>query len=287
MAVPLGGPISDYHGLIGELEILDGAVTAADLLRGAGIATYDFNHVPASQGVFARAAIRREFSPRIDLAKGFQAWRDDRAEQTSALRTLERTMRKLTREIGPLTFTPHDLSAEAWSALIRWKRAALSAIGARFAFDEPWIHELGKRLIEGEKPIGALSTLRAGDRLIAVHYGMRSARVLHWWFPTYDPALSKFSPGNALLYEAARHAAESGLAEVDLGRGAAPYKLKFANAYRPLVEGSLIRPWQPAGIARRASYGLLAGASPILPDRIRKLGYRGVSRVLGAIRLPD
>ena len=64
-----------------------------------------------------------------------------------------------------------------------------------FAF--PWTRALLDRIFacRGEAFAGELSALYAGDRLAAVHFGMRSYGVLHLWFPSYDADLAKFSPG--------------------------------------------------------------------------------------------
>ena len=53
---------------------------------------------------------------------------------------------------------------------------------------------------------GVLSGLYIGEKLVAAHFGMRSRRVLHWWFPAYDPELGKYSPGAQLLLELSRAA---------------------------------------------------------------------------------
>ena len=282
VAAPLGGPISDYHGLIGEGGVLGGSVEADALLKGAGLAAYDYNHTPAGQAIFAERAHRRTASPRIDLTQGFDGWR---ASTSGEMKQIERRMRKLAREVGPLTFEARTPLGADWEAFKGWKRAALAQIGATLAFDEPWIEALAHRLCQGPDPLGAFSTLRAGDRLVAAHFGMRTGRDWHWWFPTYDFALRKYSPGNALLHETVRSAAGDGLVRVDLGRGDERYKHAFANASCPLVEGSLTRTARATGLARRAARGALAMSAPILPPRAHDLARRALDRALGAARL--
>jgi CelD/BcsL family acetyltransferase involved in cellulose biosynthesis len=84
-----------------------------------------------------------------------------------------------------------------------------------------------------------LSTLHAGDRLAAAHFGMRSATVWHWWFPVYDPDLSKYSPGILLLLEMAREARGLGIRVIDFGKGDAEYKERLKTGDLALAEGTV------------------------------------------------
>jgi hypothetical protein len=90
---------------------------------------------------------------------------------------------------------------------------------------------------------GVLSALYVGNRLAAVHLGMRSFGVLHFWFPAYDPELGKYSPGLVLLVEMARAAAALGIRRIDLGRGNERYKRSLMSGAIPLAEGAVdLRP---------------------------------------------
>ena len=66
--------------------------------------------------------------------------------------------------------------------------------------------------------------LYAGDRPVAAHLGLRSDRVLAYWFPAYDPDLGRYSTGVALCLRMAEAAAADGIGHIDLGKGAARYK---------------------------------------------------------------
>jgi len=82
-----------------------------------------------------------------------------------------------------------------------------------------------------------MSTLHIGDILVAVHMGMRSEKVLHWWFPAYDPAFRKLSPGLMLLTLLSKAAAERDIRQIDLGPGPEPYKKLVANSEQALARG--------------------------------------------------
>ena len=42
---------------------------------------------------------------------------------------------------------------------------------------------------------GQLLTLRAGERLVAAHFGVRSGAMFHPWLAGFDPELRSYSPG--------------------------------------------------------------------------------------------
>ena len=71
---------------------------------------------------------------------------------------------------------------------------------------------------------------------------MRSAKVLHYWFPAYDRDYARYSPGVILLAELARAAPGLGIDTIDLGKGDADYKRRFATGGVQLLEGRIERP---------------------------------------------
>lgn len=281
---PLAGPISDYHGIIGPPAA--GRAIGA-ILRAAGAQAFDFNHAPASQTVFAHNAFLTTSSPLVNLSDGFESWRQARRAEVRALRDVERRGRKLAREVGPLRFVANDRSDEVWQAVLDWKRAALAAMGVRFILDRGWAREVVETIRATDTPDfgGITAALWAGDTLAAVHFGMRTSTTAHWWFPSYNAALGRYSPGLMLLMESLRHAADTGITEFDFGRGGERYKGEFANSSRALCEGSVERALTPLGAARRlrkAGQATLArtGAST-LTDLTRRAG----NRLLAAGRL--
>ena len=86
---------------------------------------------------------------------------------------------------------------------------------------------------------GVLSALYIDDQLAAAHFGMRSANVLHYWFPVYDQELQKYSPGLILLVELARFAAAAGIHRIDLGKGSDRFKQSFMSGAISVAEGSV------------------------------------------------
>lgn len=106
-----------------------------------------------------------------------------------------------------------------------------------FAF--PWIVALLKSVSRTQAPhfAGVLSVLYVNNAPAAIHFGLKSGTLLHSWFPAYDIALGKHSPGTALLLFILQHAAAHGVTSIDLGKGDDEYKLTLANESLPLAEG--------------------------------------------------
>jgi len=251
---PVGGTLSDYHGAIAD-RALDFDPVA--LIRACRLRVFDFNHLVASQRPFTPYHAAIAASPYLDLSRGFGEYRRARsAAGSSVIAQTERKARKLAREVGPLRFEADEPDPATLRELIRRKSAQYRRTGVSDAFASRWKVELMERILDTRTPdfAGMLSTLRAGDHLVAAHMGMRSRDALHWWFPAYDPRFARFSPGRVLLLELARDAENRGLCMIDLGRGDEPYKTRLATGGTPLAEGAVVLS-RPLAVGRRLSEG--------------------------------
>lgn len=81
------------------------------------------------------------------------------------------------------------------------------------------------------------STLRAGDRLLAIWLGAAYAGRWSGWVFAFnlDPALRKFSLGRQLLYPMLESSYRAGHREFDFSIGMERYKLDFATHVRPVA----------------------------------------------------
>jgi CelD/BcsL family acetyltransferase involved in cellulose biosynthesis len=86
---------------------------------------------------------------------------------------------------------------------------------------------------------GLLSVLYAGDRPVAVLFGMRSHRVLHSWVAAYDTQVRRVSPGMQLWTALLRAAPRYGVARIDLGKGDEDYKRHLGNGATTVGEGAI------------------------------------------------
>ncbi|WP_338468423.1 GNAT family N-acetyltransferase [Novosphingobium sp. ZN18A2] len=286
VARPIGGQINDYQGPIlapGE------CVCAEALLCAAGLDAYDYNHLPAELAEQIGGGRGTSVSPQMDLRGGFDAYAGRQgATWRKRQRKHERLVRKTEREIGPLRFDFHDGSDSVFQSLVEMKTRQYQLIKPGMKMATGWEVGTFERLRNSTEPglTGTVSTLRAGDRLIAAHFGMRSAGVLHWWFPTYDLSLKAYGPGYTLLILLAQNAAEQGIEVIDFGKGAEQFKFDMADRFVPLKEGSIARPGSLAAILRAGGERLVSVASHLPLGRYRDHPRRAVARLIRPTSLP-
>jgi CelD/BcsL family acetyltransferase involved in cellulose biosynthesis len=236
---PVGGRLSDFHGVVSRTGL---TTDAAELIRGCRLRGWYFDHLLASQTAFERYHARLETALYVDLPQGFDFYYAQRCRAGSMLlRQALRKARKLEREVGPLRFVYDERAPEVFNRLIEWKRAQYQRTAAVDVLGFPWTRLLLERIrtATGEDFAGVMSALYTGDRLAAAHLGMRSRHVLHWWFPSYDVALGKYSPGLILLTEQLKAAAALGVRHIHLGKANAEYKSSFASAGVAVAEGNV------------------------------------------------
>jgi len=244
---PAGGPLSDYHGVVAA----PGAQwRVEELMRAARLATWSFDHLVDPSGRFASYVSAGASSPQMDV------------DRTVIPPDFARKARKLGREIGEVSFELHSTDPAILETLITWKRAQYIRTANPDVFAVRWTAELLRKLMAAQSATfaGVCSVLRAGGRPVAVHAGMRSRSMLHWWFPAYDPEFGRYSTGIILLLRLAEALREAGIGTLDLGKGDASYKSAFMTHAADLREGRVEMP------------SLLAAARRFFPPRaIRRL----------------
>lgn len=254
VGTPVGGRLSDYHGVIAKKE------TPWDprrLIRACDLVEWQFDHVPAVQAALSRFRQNATHSPLLDLSHGYEAYAQERRtagseqiKKTTALR------RKLEREVGALRCEMHSNDTAILCTLMRWKSRQYVEAGKTDIFAIPWIVAVIEK-IQGAQSghfAGMLSVLFAGEQPISAHFGMRSRTVWHYWLPAYDHDFGKYSPGLILLLEMAKQAQALGIQTIDLGKGDVPYKQRLMNGSVPLVEGVVpASPLRAAYITLRAA----------------------------------
>jgi CelD/BcsL family acetyltransferase involved in cellulose biosynthesis len=210
---------------------------------------------------FEAWARNRIEAPALDLSGGFAAYQARLAERQGVKvagvfkSVLGQAKRRMEREIGPVRFVDRDESPAALDALFRWKSAQWQrTVGMQTdRFATPWVRgfvsDLSRSRVADLE--GCLSTLYVGDRIVAVHLGLRSGAMMHSWFPAYDIDMATYSPGMYLLLETARAASEKGVTELDLGRGVSPYKSRVMTHSRTVLIGDASSPaWLGHGLRR-------------------------------------
>ena len=236
-ARPAGGPLCDFQGLIGRVPA---GYDLADVLARAGIGVWSYDHLLLAKDA-AEEGLMLD-SPYMDLSDGLNAYAEERrAAGSKQIRQIQRKLRKLEREVGELRFEWEISDGSALASLFEWKASYYARMGTTDRFAHDWIREVISNVLSSRESgcYGLLSGLWAGDRLLAVHMGMRSESVFHYWFPTYDPEYGRYSPGLGLLLEMAGRCCEEGIVRLDLGRGDERYKSSMASDSLPIAEGAL------------------------------------------------
>lgn len=242
-ARPVGGRLSDYQAVVGRPGL---DFDAAELVRACGVTVFDFDHMLASQNPFKPYHRFVDRSPYLDLAQGFERYR--KALRKSArveMRKTFRLSRKLSREQGPVRCEMFSTDDAAFEALLRWKSAQYRATHVTDVFAYGWTTDLLReiRRRQSESFQGVLSVLYVGDRPVASHFGMRSGKVLHWWFPAYDREFASYSPGRILLALVAQQCEAHGIEKIDMGRGVAAYKSLVMSGCTEVAVGDVdLRP---------------------------------------------
>jgi len=239
---PVGGRLSDFQGAV----VARGAEWSPDdLIRGCGLNTWDFHHLIAAQGPFRPYHQVVSSSPFIDLSHGYEVYREEQRRRGSRrIGKLMGLSRKLEREIGPLRFEARTDDETVLAKVIAWKSAQCRRTGVYDFFGVNWTVSLIRRIHQTRTLnfSGCLSALYAGNQLVAAHMGMRSHLIWHYWFPAYDRAFSRYSPGSLLLMKLVEHCATQGIEAIDLGKGEDAYKSSFMSGSVEVAEGSVTLP---------------------------------------------
>ncbi|WP_030178907.1 GNAT family N-acetyltransferase [Streptomyces sp. NRRL S-813] len=265
-AIGLG--VSDCQGLVHRPGF---TWDAPELLRACGLAVWEFDHLVAGQRPFEAAASGTFPSPVMDVDQGYDTYlRELRARSPKFTRTTLAKERKLGRDAGEVTYVHDERDPAALDTLMAWKSAQYRRTGRSDRFAHAWITELVTRLFHtrSEPFAGILSVLYADGRPIAAHFGLHTERVLACWFPAYDPAYAKYSPGLILHLRMAEAAAADGIAYLDLGRGQKEYKDSLKTRELTVSEGWVTRrhPIAAGHRARRAPIRALRNAVQSRPE---------------------
>jgi CelD/BcsL family acetyltransferase involved in cellulose biosynthesis len=241
-AVPVGGIISDYQGLICRPGF---TCNPRQLLKACNLASWKFDRLLCSQQCFVPYYKQCTLSARVDVSAGYGAYvAQRRAAGTHQVKQCEYMMRRMERELGPLRFVPHSSDSGLLRRVLAWKSEQYRRTGWSDLFATGWARTLVERIHETQTAGfgGMLSLLFAGRQLVAGHFGMRSKTVWHYWFPAYDRRFARYSPGLILLLKMAQFAEDFGLHCIDIGTGLTLYKRRLMNASVSVAEGIVETP---------------------------------------------
>ncbi|MGW3347892.1 GNAT family N-acetyltransferase [Nonomuraea rubra] len=243
---PVGAGLTDAQGAILSTGL---ELDSAWLLKQCDLNVWEFDHLLIDQ--FTKHQTSRHPSPCMDLSSGYEAYADVvRRKSGKTYRSTLYKERKLGRDVGEIHHRYGITDLTTLRTLVGWKSEQYRRTGRTDRFAWPWILQLVGDLLYVSTPsfAGVLDMVYAGDKPVAGHFGLRSDTVLAGWFPSYDPAFARYSPGLIHHLAMAREAAKQGIQLIDMGRGDKEYKEKLKTGELEVAEGRLARRTPAAGL---------------------------------------
>ena len=223
LGVPIGGWLSGCQGLV---HVPGAEWDPRELLRGCGLAAWQFDNLIAGQQPFEPYQAAITPSPIIDLADGFEAYYAKLWVNSHRFcRELARKTRKLSREAGEVRIVADSRDGDMLRRLMAWKSEQYRRTRSVDCFARPWVGDLLQALLaaHSEHVDGLLSVLYAGDQPVAAQFGLRAGNLMVGWFTGYDLRFAKYSPGILHLIKMAEQLAAAGIHAIYMGKGARRY----------------------------------------------------------------
>ena len=262
--LPLGAPMNDFHGVIARPGEAPELHELARLLNGARL------NVGAWVGE-ARGLVERDCLMVALPEDGYDAWYAERREtERKYFKDKERARRGLERDLGPIATRTNLRDTALLDRLIELKRDQYRRTGRHDIFACGWTRDLLHALMdEQDGDFGAsIATLTAGDTLAAMEFSLHAGNRWHFWFPVYEPAAARCSPGIMLSMDTMRLMGARGYRVFDYGFGGEGYKKYFCNAAQTVREGVIVRPGLGATVSQ-AAVGMLNAAGGERGARLR------------------
>ncbi|MEQ8557450.1 MAG: GNAT family N-acetyltransferase [Henriciella sp.] len=234
---PPDGPLADLHGVIASP---DSAIDLSTALETAGLGGYAFSAVPYQQARHGLSGMTGEGNQIIDLSAGYDGWLAERYEANSAFRRTHRKILKLFDD-HEIEITHDRFDPRVFNRLIELKQDGYASAGHFDVFSLGWPQALLDALCHEEtgEVRGVMSVMKINGEVAAACLCMRSASVLHYWYPGYEKAFADLKPGHAMLFSLAEWAAGEGISEFHLGLGNVQYKRQMASYAAPVRQGVL------------------------------------------------
>jgi CelD/BcsL family acetyltransferase involved in cellulose biosynthesis len=269
-ARPIGAAFSDYHAIITPP---DERFDAAQALAAARLSALRFCGLLDPHGLFGDVGVPGETGYILN-AQTAEAYAERlREANTKQFRNWRRLHNKLEREWGEVTLHPGDTGDDAFEQLLAWKRDQFRRTGAHDVFHPDWARDLFRKVFERREGRlqGAMTTLRAGGKVVAGHFGPRVGGVWHGWISSIDPACASCGPGFVLMLQTPEIMSALGLEVYDMAPSHEHYKAPFATATVATTEGLAVSR-SLAGVAAGSierAWGLAGRKSPAVQLRRR------------------
>lgn len=177
-----------------------------------------------------------------------------------------RKRRRLEREVGPVRWVYDDARPETFERCVALKSAQYRANDLEDMFARPGNARMFRAL--REKGALVVSSLSAGDTLLAAHMAGWADDRFYSWVPVYDPAYARYSPGRLLFELLLRESFERGHREFDFLIGGEDYKWHYATHSRT------IGPWGEPPLASRLEWAARRRVKRLLSPRLLRLARK-------------
>jgi len=260
--------MNDYHGVIAPAEETISLEEVARLLKASRLS------VPGWIGA-GEAGSARQTVQVVMPDSGYDAWyAERRATYGKYFKDKERARRSLEAELGPIRVERALRDPDMLDRLIELKAAQYRRSGLHDIFACGWTRDLLQALMADPRAdFGAsMAAMHAGDKLVAVEFSLYAGRHYHFWFPVYEPALARCSPGILLSMDTMRLAAAEGFRVFDFGFEGETYKKYFINARQTVREAIVVRPGpvQALGDLTAAALSRVGGKGEALRTSLRR-----------------
>lgn len=193
-----------------------------------------------------------------------------RQKESRLFSDARRRQRKLEKELGSIQVILNDQRPEVLETCLQWKSAQLRRNNLSDPFSNPthlkFLRELATRQLL------IVSSLTAGETLLAVHVGMQYRERFSSWITTYDASFSQYAPGRLLLHTLLEESFNQQHKEFDFLVGGEDYKWNYATHVRLVAEIGV--PPFPKKVKRFVIRLLITALRPF-PDAKRALKTLG------------
>jgi CelD/BcsL family acetyltransferase involved in cellulose biosynthesis len=234
---PAGAPLADYHAAVMKTGY---APDWSRLLAATGAKRLEFNGLIGSDGLDRAPIVKhRQIA---DVTDGFEAWfASQKAHAPKYFKNLGRCTRNVAKDFPDLKFEWTDVSPALLDWVLNLKVDQYRRSGMHDVFSCGWTRDLLLALAAQKTGSARLraGVYRRGDELVAAEICLLEGEDLHFWFPAYNPAYSRYSPGLLLTFDIIRHAAGLGIKLFDFGSGGEAYKSRMTTDGPLCYEGQV------------------------------------------------
>jgi CelD/BcsL family acetyltransferase involved in cellulose biosynthesis len=233
---PVGVGVNDAHGLIARIGH---GPSLREMMRHCGLSSFPFHAAPGLSTEVAQFELGRTRSFLADLTIDPRGYEYFLRETRNTIDKQAQKTRRMIRDLGPLRFEFDCQDPRMLDRLIDLKCEQYQRTHTYNILGVPWIQRLLRNFhTQTDSPVrGILNVLFAGEKPVALHFGILEGELLHYWFPVFDPAAGFGSPGTQLFLDVARQARERGIVAIDMGYGEQAYKTKLTNVISEMSYG--------------------------------------------------